>query len=298
MSVSINLQGGLGNQLFQIATVLAYSERYSYNPLFVDTKTTTGSTKRRTYWNDFLFKLKPYLVNNIVKTHSFNYNSLKFKKIPYFTLKNKDVLCLNGHFQSEKYFSNIKDQLINNLKPSEKIVNHLENKYNTKNTIAIHIRRTDYLKFQNVYIQLDKIYYIKALDFLLKNYIKDLKDDIKIFIFSDDIEWCKKNVDFNIETIFIQEDDYCELYIMSKCQYFIIANSTFSWWGSYLSTCKNKIVISPKKWFNNHLNESDLIRSDMICLYRGTFWRVIRLALYLPILFFTLFRFKMSGSDL
>ena len=72
--------------------------------------------------------------------------------------------------------------------------------------------------------------------------------DTNFIVFSDDIQWCKENFKGE-EFTFIEEDDYIELYLMSMCRHNIIANSSFSWWGSYLNQNEDKIVIAPSKWF-------------------------------------------------
>ena len=97
-------------------------------------------------------------------------------------------------------------------------------------------------------------FYYKAIEYLENK----LNDNITYLVFSDDIKWCKEN--FNKKKfVFIDgeesDKDYLELYLMSLCKNFIIPNSTFSWWGCYLSKNKNKIIISPKLWFKNKKNE-------------------------------------------
>ena len=98
-----------------------------------------------------------------------------------------------------------------------------------------------------------------------KQALSKLPDINKVLIFSDDIEWCKQNF-IGDRFIFIQEEDYISLYLMSLCDYNIIANSSFSWWGAWLNQNPNKVVIAPKLWFglkSNH-NINDLIPSSWI----------------------------------
>ena len=92
----------------------------------------------------------------------------------------------------------------------------------------------------------------------------------KIYVFSDDIEWCRANLSFGIPTMFVG-DEYAgekgegHMYLMSKCKYFIIANSSFSWWGAWLALFKDKIVICPKQWFGDaSIDTSDLIPESWI----------------------------------
>ena len=90
-------------------------------------------------------------------------------------------------------------------------------------------------------------YYRSAVDLIGKEKL--------FFIFSDDINWCKNNFDFIENKFFIENNkDYEDLILMSLCSHNIIANSSFSWWGAWLNSNPNKIIISPKKWFGNKYN--------------------------------------------
>jgi TFIIF-interacting CTD phosphatase-like protein len=98
--------------------------------------------------------------------------------------------------------------------------------------------------------------------------MKYFESNAHFVIFSDDIQYCKNNFS-NIKNVsFIEDKDYIELLLMSKMDGAIIANSTFSWWGAWLNSNPNKIVIAPKKWFGDRcdLNESDIIPSNWIRL--------------------------------
>jgi len=115
-------------------------------------------------------------------------------------------------------------------------------------SIAVHIRRDDYLKKRNQFVILNKEYYLDAVNKITQRVKKP-----KYLIFTEDEEWVKENilpivgkngVIVPTNKSFPEKD----LYLMSQCKNFIIANSTFSWWGAYLSKNKNKIVIAPKKW--------------------------------------------------
>ena len=91
-------------------------------------------------------------------------------------------------------------------------------------------------------------YYRKAVE-----YIKKRVNDAFLFVFTNDEKWVKSNLKFSIPNIVISNhyglSDVQELILMSKCQHNIIANSTFSWWGAWLNTNKDKIVIAPERWF-------------------------------------------------
>ena len=117
-------------------------------------------------------------------------------------------------------------------------------------SIALHIRRGDYLRAPNVFINLSETdYYKKSIIYFQE---KLSKSNHKFIIFSDDQNWSKnymKIIDPRLNLIFPIEKDYLELYLISCCNHQIIANSSFSWWGAYLNNNPEKIIIAPKKWF-------------------------------------------------
>lgn len=154
-----------------------------------------------------------------------------------------DNVNLSGYFQSYKYFEGIKNKIKRDFTflPSQVDV------IPQKNTLAIHIRRTDYLGLSNYHTNLLEEYYINSLD--------SIGEFSEAIIFSDDIDWCKTVPLFQGFT-FSLGDPYFDLQLMSRCDNHIIANSSFSWWGAWLSGSNN--VIAPKDWFGPALNDHDV----------------------------------------
>ena len=187
-------------------------------------------------------------------------------------LQPKDNNCIYGNFQSEKYFINIRNILIKeftlkrNISDYGKIVKDEINKSSC--SCSLHIRRGDYLTNSVV----NKVHGVLGLDYYKKaiKLLEEKQGDVQYFIFSDDIQWAKENL--NIEKSFFVDDQKErtpneDVYLMSLCNHNIIANSTFSWWGAWLNDNDKKVVISPKQWFmdkkiNN--NTFDLIPSIWI----------------------------------
>jgi hypothetical protein len=140
---------------------------------------------------------------------------------------------------------------------------------NNTNSVSLHIRRGDYIKNLETYNKhglIDLYYYYKAI-----NYIKEHVYNPTFFIFSDDITWAKENLNIELPVYFIDFNDqtrnYEDLRLMKNCKYNIIANSSFSWWGAWLNDFSNKIVIAPKKWFNDDtINTYDLTPLDWILI--------------------------------
>jgi hypothetical protein len=242
--ITSKLMGGLGNYLFQIAITYTYSKKMGKKMLF--------------NINDIYSPHKPYnyYTNNIFRKIEFNnitdfYTNVSEKSFEFNEIPNIDGnVTLNGYFQSEKYFIEVAEDILNLFEIDENTENYLSNKYSNSlsgNTCSIHIRRGDYLKLPNLHPTQDLSYYIESYNIIGNNF--------NYLIFSDDIEWCYENFNFIKNKIFITGNtDFQDLYLMSMCDNNIIANSTFSWWGAWLNKNKNKIVIAPKLWFGNEAN--------------------------------------------
>lgn len=173
-----------------------------------------------------------------------------------------------GYWQNERYFSNISDQIRSDFtfrnRFSEKNV-WIKDMINSTNSVSIHIRRGDYVDHPRHGGICDTEYYHKAIKYI----------DTKIltatyFVFSNDIAWCKNNLDI-ANCYYIDwnkgEESYIDMQLMSLCQHNIIANSSFSWWGAWLNNNSHKIVISPSRWFNEGAHDiNDIIPNSWICL--------------------------------
>jgi hypothetical protein len=259
--VSTEIIGGIGNQLFQISNTLAYAWKYSLIPVFKKIKESKSMIKTRpVYWKTVFRKI---LVNKhllslqlipIIEREFLYHEILSPTQIP--NIHNKKGIILKGYFQSAKYFDNYRKLLLKYLyfiSPSEK--KYLKKKYSEIYhediiSIAIHIRRGDYLKVPNVFINLAETDYYKNSIIYFQE--KFGKSNYKFIVFSDDQEWSKNYVKKffpSLKPIFPVQKDYLELYLMSCCNHQIIANSSFSWWGAYLNNYPEKIIIAPKKWF-------------------------------------------------
>jgi hypothetical protein len=249
--VSTRLMGGLGNMMFQIATAHSVAIR--------DNKEMICDIR------DMQIPHKPYTfyTNNVLRNVKFsniltNLNHMGEGGFHYIPIpKINGNVKLIGHFQSEKYFIDHKNKILELFEIDDVTKNHLLEKYGeiiNQDTCSIHIRRGDYLGLPTHHPTQSIEYYQRA--------IKIVGEEKHFLVFSDDIEWCKENFDFLQNKTFISgNQDYEDLYLMSMCQNNIIANSTFSWWGAWLNKNENKQVIIPSKWFgisNSHLNTNDL----------------------------------------
>jgi len=276
MSLCIVLDAGLGNQLFMLFTGISKAidenRDFSVYPIY--------NTFRQFYFTNFLksllFKVntnEPCLTENeIYQEKLFHYN-----KIP----DNKKLI--KGYFQSPKYFDHNKDKIIKILE-----IDKYLNKYKFEfKTIAIHLRFGDMSFNQTNHVILKPEYFIKAINILIDLLINN-GDDYNNYhyiifaekndneIVNDYIDEITKKIKYNIKFIkfynlFPNVKDYEELCYMSNCSHFIIANSTFSWFGAYLCNNKNKYVICPNDWFGpklKNINDTkDLFMNNWIRIY-------------------------------
>ena len=276
------LKGGLGNQMFQYAIGRQLSLLNKDN-LFLDKEALLNNTnliytKRDYELNIFKLSSKDLNFNNLTKFINKIKQKIKPLKIIIESsseynksiLKHTGNLLLDGYWQSEKYFKNIEYQIREDFafknKPNEINANILE-KIRQSNSISLHIRRGDYVYNLNT----NKVHGICSTEYYDQgiSIIQSKVSNPQFFIFSDDIEWVKKNHRFNSEPDYIDfnkgKDSFEDMRLMSNCKHCIIANSTFSWWAAWLNTNPEKIVIAPKKWFNDAtINTQDLIPETWI----------------------------------
>ncbi len=263
--VSIRIKGGLGNQLFQIATTLAYAWRYSLTPQFKKIKQAPSRVKPRSIYWDTLFRKIPVTKFRPFNLAIYQEKNLNYHKIPspnkITNLNNCNGIILNGYFQSQKHFDKYYEKLLNmlffiDLSEQKKMKTKYPEIFEKNNiTISLHIRRDDNVSHKvesSPYLWVSD-YYAKSLSYFIKKFGNE---NILFVVVSDDQTWCKnyfKNEFPELNPIFPHEKDYLDLYLMSCCEHQIIANSTFSWWAAYLNRNPNKIVISPKNWENTTL---------------------------------------------
>lgn len=243
------LQGGLGNQIFQIVAAYSHATKNNDTAVFDLNNSHTPhqgqniSKYKNNIFNGFNHMDNVYDVCNKV----FSQPGHSYCDIPYFNNQQ-----LQGFFQSEKFFLNVKTDVINKLTnglmvEKEKyenvidFINGLKEHGGVRRLVSVHIRRGDYIKFPTIHTLCGLSYYTKALSLMEEK----IGDFTPIFI-SDDKQWCLDTFNGIISPF---SDEIEDLILMSNCDHNIIANSSFSWWGAYLNLNPNKIVIGPKRWF-------------------------------------------------
>jgi len=257
--VSTKLMGGLGNMMFQIATSYCVSLRDN-KEMICDIRDVQMPHKPYTFYIDNIFRNVKFS-DTLPNLNHMGEGGFHYTPIP----KIGGNIKLIGHFQSEKYFIDHRNEILNLFQIDEKTKTYLLEKYGdiiNQDTCSIHVRRGDYLG-------LPSHHPIQPINYY-KNAIKIIGEEKHFVIFSDDIQWCKENFEFLKNKTFISDNkDYEDLYLMSMCKNNIIANSTFSWWGAWLNNNENKQVVIPSEWFgisNSHLNTNDLYCNKWIKL--------------------------------
>jgi len=256
-----NLSEGLGNQLFQYAAGRHLS-LLQQTELKINIISFENYNLHQYSLHHFNIKASIASVNEVQSTRV--YAEKAFNYDPNFMQVSPDVL-IAGYWQSERYFSAIEDiirddfQITSSIEGINKDVADL---INTTNSVSLHIRRGDYVHDEITYKYhgvCDLIYYEKCIDLIAQKV-----PDPHFFIFSDDPAWALTHINTQYKTTFVTHNNantnFEDLRLMSLCKHNIIANSTFSWWGAWLNTNKDKIVIAPKKWFN----EADLDITDLV----------------------------------
>lgn len=278
----IKLQGGLGNQMFQYAfargLVAKTGQEISFD--FSGLNPIKGVTQRSFSLDSFNIKIQKAsdpdikfftqekcapLLTKIKRMFGF--------KIPSYLHENEHSFhpevwgvggdtYFDGYWQSEKYFLHIEKEIREAFAPRQPLSQDgkmIAEKINNS-SISLHIRRGDYVTNKKAAETLgtcEMTYYQRALSVA----IADIENP-HIFIFSDDTSWVKESFDIPYQTTIVSEykvSDWEEIILMSKCERHIISNSSFSWWGAWLDTKYDTIVIAPAQWTKDlRINNKDI----------------------------------------
>lgn len=290
MLIITKLIGGIGNQMFQyaIARSIAHTKQTDFKmdisgfesyalrkyelgnfnivEHFANSKEIQKFKEKKSCFSAFFRKIFPHSPNSedhyYKEKESFDYDPM--------VCELKGNLYLEGYWQTEKYFKNIESVIRNEFTvrtESERKNKDLLCKIKNCNAVAIHVRRGDFVtdpQTESFHGTCSLDYYNKCVDIIAKRINKPY-----FFIFSDDPKWTKENLQIDFPTTYISHNapnkEYEDLRLMHHCKHFIIANSSFSWWGAWLSRNPNKIVLAPKRWLRKEgINAKDLIPEGWI----------------------------------
>jgi hypothetical protein len=285
--LTVELRGGLGNQLFEIFTLMAYSKKHNQPFLLEKKESLPGQyVVRNVYWNTLFEKLSHRLFQGglnypFIREQDFEYNELP---PPSISLTNKQGnYKLYGYFQSYKYFQDYIHEILNEIGWNEKRAAISEEAYKglkgaeplgVSPFVSLHFRVGDYVKLQHFYPLMTLKYYTNAIQYIVER--DSTAKTILYFCEENDIEYVTNTYINPLKKLFpsltfVKADgtleDWKQMILMTTCKHHIIANSSFSWWGAYLAytsdnadanangnanaiaNAANKIVCYPDKWF-------------------------------------------------
>jgi hypothetical protein len=240
--------GRLGNQMFQYAALKGIAHHRGmefaipFSPELDD-------------WQDHQLS-KYFKLDSSLRIESINSQNERWESHFHFdqTLFEtcEDRTDLMGYFQTDKYFSHIRDEILNDFTIKQKFEKPM------KEYIALHVRRGDYINQPQFHPVCSTEYYFNALDNM---------PSLPVVVMSDDIEWCEEYIPGSL--YLKNTSNIHDLYVMSQANHNIIANSSFSWWGAWLNQNPDKIVVAPQRWFGeaySHYNMQDIRPEDWIQL--------------------------------
>jgi len=286
-----NIIGGLGNQMFQYATAYALSKR-----LGVDCKLDISEFDAYGLHNGFelqrVFNCKLEVASQAEIRRILDWQAFRFVRYvlnkPLFRFARKRNLIvepgfnfwaginsvpensyLQGYWQSEQYFNDIPTQIRSEFsfkQPLDAKNQDLAEQISNSNAVSLHIRRGDYVsnkKNTAIYEACSPKYFEDAI-----NYVGSLIQHPVLYIFSDDMAWVKSNLKLSYPHVYVDHNkgvnSYIDMWLMSLCKHNIIANSSFSWWGAWLNSNVDKIIVAPKRWFSNKTDVTDLLPCSWI----------------------------------
>ncbi len=275
--IILNLQGGLGYQLFQISTAISYAKHFNIEFKIKRNKgdmRTKQGYMRPTYWHSFFSELEPYLIETSNCSRRYNDPEFHFTPLPNLKEHLNDDFELNGLFQSPIYFHKHimeVDKILNLMSKKKSVLKKHIDLY-SEETISMHFRLGDFKDpdVRDSHPILKFSYYKNALKEIMKKtnkkdylviYFCEKEDQQKV---SDYVRYIRKDKQLKslkFKRIDLDLEDWEHMMLMSNCNHNIIANSAFSWWGAYLNSNENKIITYPDVWFGgrlSHIKTDDL----------------------------------------
>jgi len=264
---AIGYMGRLGNQMFQFSSSVAIAKKLGYEIFFpiencsnfsptgpIDLKTGSPMRVKCDLLECFNLPVRFFKTSQNIRVHQgVNEKEFTFDPDMY---KIADGTDLMGYFQTEKYFSEFRDLILRYFSFRPEVANgaflywekFVQPFLGNSASVSVHVRRGDYTLYPDHHPTCSKDYYDKA--------ISSFDPDDKFLVFSDDIDWCRKN--FNSDRFHIVDSGspYIDLKLITMCDHHINANSSFSWWGAWLNPKKEKRVICPSRWFGPSIQKN------------------------------------------
>ena len=284
--ITIRLNGGLGNQLFQFAAGRALSLRLGvelgFDARLLGSGHSTYGLQAFRVQGHVLEKsaLPPARGDNplhraiwragLIKPVLFKEKALCYD--PAFEGL-KDGTYLSGYFQSERYFAPFSKQIRAELTFQEQFIDvpeHLLSAIRSGHSVSLHVRRNDYANDPKALA----IHGLRSVDYY-RRACSEIADRVSVpivvYVFSDDLEWVNKNLELKWPVVLVGREfsgtRFQDLYLMSQCRSHIIANSSFSWWGAWLGENETGITVGPKPWFSDvNTRNPDILPQRWLCI--------------------------------
>lgn len=282
--IILQMSGGLGNQMFQYALYLKLKS-LGKEVKFDDVETYLLDNARPIQLNVFRINypratreeiiemtdgslaLKDRIRRKLTGRKTKEYREDGFRFDP--KVLEVDPAYLVGVFQSERYFKDIEQQVREAFRMDTSLLTpatlELQQEIDSVNAVCLHVRRGDYLATPEVYGEIcTDAYYDGAIEMIKQKY-----PDAVFYLFTNDQPWAnffmnaRKDTNIRLVKGNTEYTGFLDLYLMQHCKHFIIANSSFSWWGSWLCEDPNKTVIAPARWFQDR-ECPDIYTDDMI----------------------------------
>lgn len=289
--VIVHLMGGLGNQMFQYAMGRALAHRldtilkldinayahnglrtYSLSPFSIQDEF-ASQTELAAIRRPYESRIAWYLLRLSQTLHlPYGWRVLQENHLRPYDPRLAELsghLYLKGYWQSENYFAHMRgliQQEFTVRNPPDPLNRAMAEQIADVQSVSLHIRRGDYVSnpdTHHIHGVCSLAYYHTCVQRMAERIVHP-----HFFVFSDDPAWAEKNLHLAYPVTFVNHNSgapHEDLRLMSLCQHHIIANSTFSWWGAWLSRNPDKIVFAPRRWFNDPtIDTSDLLPKDWI----------------------------------
>lgn len=272
--IVVHFRGRLGNQLFQAATAIALAQENQcgiyfpdFERLHLDTDDYGLNQLKQNY--QAIFCRIPCLETAVVPEFIYREPDFAYHPIPY-----QPRMEIEGYFLSEKHFSKYRDLIVKLFAATEETEQYLQTHFSDilqhPKTVGIHVR-TGYLEYSLNHFNPDfyKNYLPPDMEFF-KQAMSQFEEDALFVVFSDHIDWCKRNfAGLGKNIVFIEDQDYLyDFYLLSKCKHAIIANSSFCWWAAYLNANPEKKVICRMPFWNyGESSNRDIIPTSWTSLH-------------------------------
>lgn len=259
-TIITHLSGGLGTQMFQYAFGRRVSLETGFSLKLDKNETAMYGLNNFMLEENFADKLEIIKI----KQRALGGSHIKEKTLiydPELPISINRNAYIDGLWQNESYFKTVSSAIRADFAFRREPVDlnrAIAAEIFDANSVAIHVRRGNFVED----MKMNALHGTCSIDYYKRatQYIEERVRDPSFFIFTDDPEWVKENLDFHETAVLITDNEYTpqdDLFLMALCKHFIIANSAFSWWGAWLCDYEGKFIVAPKQWYQHEGYNND-----------------------------------------